>query len=154
MSMCSGDFEVVSWLRFWRWNLSKLCVRTHDLTSRSYFGKMNSTLGSVVPLMMFLKVHCSCKDIEKDKEKEALAEHIFWILQRENSDDWVISLSYWKILPKAQLTLKLFFFVNVRRYNHICHLVVVKLCQPVLRAITKWPRWHEAFSKVLLIRQQ
>ena len=53
MSMFSWDFEVVSWLRFWRWNLSKLCVRTHDMTSRSYFGKMNSTLGSVVPLAMF-----------------------------------------------------------------------------------------------------
>ena len=49
MSMFSWDFEVVSWLRFWRWNLSKLCVRTHDMTSRSYFGKMNSNLGSVVP---------------------------------------------------------------------------------------------------------
>ena len=54
MSMFSWDFEVVSWLRFWRWNLSKLCVRTHDMTSRSYFGKMNSTLRSVVPLAMFL----------------------------------------------------------------------------------------------------
>ena len=53
MSMFSWDFEVVSWLRFWRWNLSKLCVRTHDMTSRSYFGKMNSILGSVVPLAMF-----------------------------------------------------------------------------------------------------
>ena len=53
MSMFSWDFEVDSWLRFWRWNLSKLCVRTHDMTSRSYFGKMNSTLGSVVPLAMF-----------------------------------------------------------------------------------------------------
>ena len=52
MSMFSWDFEVDSWLRFWRWNLSKLCVRTHDMTLRSYFGKMNSTLGSVVPLAM------------------------------------------------------------------------------------------------------
>ena len=54
MSMFSWDFEVDSWLRFWRWNLSKLCVRTHDMTSRIYFGKINSILGSVVPLAMFL----------------------------------------------------------------------------------------------------
>ena len=31
----------------------KICVWTCDMTSRSYFGKMNSTLGSVVPLAMF-----------------------------------------------------------------------------------------------------
>ena len=30
-----------------------ICVWTCDMTSRSYFGKMNSTLGSVVPLAMF-----------------------------------------------------------------------------------------------------
>ena len=35
-------------------NLLKICVWTCDMTSRSYFGKQNSTLGSVVPLAMFL----------------------------------------------------------------------------------------------------
>ena len=34
-------------------NLIKICVCTCDMTSRIYFGKMNSTLGSVVPLAMF-----------------------------------------------------------------------------------------------------
>ena len=57
MSMFGWDFAVDSWLRFWRWNLSKLCVRTHHMTSRSYFSKMNSTLGSVVPLAMFITNH-------------------------------------------------------------------------------------------------
>ena len=38
---------------FWRWNVIKFCVWTCVMTSRSYFGKMNSTLGSVVPLAMF-----------------------------------------------------------------------------------------------------
>ena len=33
-------------------NLIKICVWTCDMTSRSYFDKMNSTLGSVVPLAM------------------------------------------------------------------------------------------------------
>ena len=32
----------------------KICVWTCDMTARSYFGKMNSTLGSVVPLAMFV----------------------------------------------------------------------------------------------------
>ena len=49
------------WLRFWswfwstvyRWNFSKICARTHYMASRSYFGKLNSTLGSAVPLAMF-----------------------------------------------------------------------------------------------------
>ena len=31
----------------------KIYVWTSDMTSRSYFGKMNSSLGSVVPLAMF-----------------------------------------------------------------------------------------------------
>ena len=39
------DFEVDTCSRFWRWNLIKICVRTCN---------MNSTLGSVVPLAMFL----------------------------------------------------------------------------------------------------
>ena len=34
-------------------NVIKICVWTCNMTSRSYFGKMNSTLGSVVPLAMF-----------------------------------------------------------------------------------------------------
>ena len=32
----------------------KICVKTCDLNSRSYFGKMNLTHGSVVPLAMFV----------------------------------------------------------------------------------------------------
>ena len=33
--------------------LVKICLRTSDMTYRSYFCKRNSTLGSVVPLAMF-----------------------------------------------------------------------------------------------------
>ena len=33
--------------------LIKICLRTCDMTLRSYFGNQNSTLGSVVPLAMF-----------------------------------------------------------------------------------------------------
>ena len=34
-------------------------LRNCDMTSRSYFGKMNSTLGSIVPLAMFLNFYSS-----------------------------------------------------------------------------------------------
>ena len=34
-------------------NLIKICVWTCDMTSRSYFDKMNSTLRSIVPLAIF-----------------------------------------------------------------------------------------------------
>ena len=47
--MFGWDFEVDAWLRFWRWNLTNICVWTCD---------MNSTLGSVVPLAMFLNTIC------------------------------------------------------------------------------------------------
>ena len=49
MLMFGWNFEVDAWSRFWRWNLIKICVWIRDMTSRSYFGKMNSNLGSVVP---------------------------------------------------------------------------------------------------------
>ena len=45
--MFGWDFEVDAWSRFWRWNMIKICVWTCD---------MNSTLGSVVPLAMFLMI--------------------------------------------------------------------------------------------------
>ena len=50
--MFGWDFEVGAWSRFWIC-LIKICVRICDMTSRNYFGKQNSTLGSVVPLAMF-----------------------------------------------------------------------------------------------------
>ena len=53
MVMFGWDFEVDARSRFWRC-LIKICVWTCDMTSRSYFGKMNSTFGSVVPLAMFI----------------------------------------------------------------------------------------------------
>ena len=47
----SKDFDVKVWSKdFEFWNLIKICVRT------CFFGKQNSTLGSVVPLAMFLKL--------------------------------------------------------------------------------------------------
>ena len=51
--MFGWNFEINTWSRFWRWSLTKICVWTCDMTPIGYFGKMNSTLGSVVPLAMF-----------------------------------------------------------------------------------------------------
>ena len=44
-------FEVDAWSRFLRWNLIKICVWTCDI---------NSILGSVVPLAMFIVLICRC----------------------------------------------------------------------------------------------
>ena len=55
-----GEADV--WLRFWRWCLVEilkmkfnqdLCLNWYD--PLGYFGKLNSTLGSIVPLAMFIK---------------------------------------------------------------------------------------------------
>ena len=47
--MFGQDFDVKVWSKdFEFWNLIKICVRT------CFFGKQNSTLGSVVPLAMFM----------------------------------------------------------------------------------------------------
>ena len=46
-------FEVGAWSRL-RTCLIKICLRICDMSLRSYFGKQNSTLGSVVPLAMLL----------------------------------------------------------------------------------------------------
>ena len=59
MLMFGWDFVVDSLSRFWRWNLIKICVRTCD---------MNSTLGFVVPLAMFMTYDiqslCFCASLE------------------------------------------------------------------------------------------
>ena len=44
-SWCSVEILKMKWI--------KICVWACDMTLRGYFGKMNSTLGSVVPLAMF-----------------------------------------------------------------------------------------------------
>ena len=46
-----------------KWDV--ICVWTCDMTSRGYFGKMNSTLGSVLPLAMFLQDPFPKSDIWK-----------------------------------------------------------------------------------------
>ena len=47
------ELSKVSFPPGWQHTIIKICVWTCDMASRSYFGKMNSTLGSVVPLAMF-----------------------------------------------------------------------------------------------------
>ena len=67
MLMFAWNFEVDAWSRFWRWNLIKICVSILDMTSRYYFGKMNSILGSVVPLAMFPEVLWNPASLEPNR---------------------------------------------------------------------------------------
>ena len=53
MLMFGWDFEVDARLRLEKWNLINVYVRTCEMTQRSYFGKQNSTLGSVVPMAVW-----------------------------------------------------------------------------------------------------
>ena len=62
--MFDWDFEVDAWSKFWRWNLLKICVWTCDMTKTSYFGKLNSTLRSVVPLAMFTDIISAFNQIQ------------------------------------------------------------------------------------------
>ena len=52
-SFGSWSHKVKFLFRLWAHSSAKICVRTCDMTSRIYFGKQNSTLGSVVSLAMF-----------------------------------------------------------------------------------------------------
>ena len=56
--MFGQDFDVKVWSKdFEFWNLIKICVRT------CFFGKQNSTLGSVVPLAMFVYIIHQAKHV-------------------------------------------------------------------------------------------
>ena len=69
--MFGQDFDVKVWSKdFEFWNLIKICVRT------CFFGKQNSTLGSVVPLAMFLTIVLSTPS------EEALGVSVFFSFER------------------------------------------------------------------------
>ena len=89
-----------------------------DMTSRSYFGKMNSTLRSVVPLAMFFKPGCSLLPLlgtwqgwhnsslhgeQVETNQTVLMLEIFcqkascWILTNQRLSRWI---SLWEILLK------------------------------------------------------
>ena len=80
--------------RFWRWNLIKICVWNCDTTSRSYFGKMKSTLGSVVPLAMLYigntVVNHSLRIARWCKWLILVTKHIY---QNGRRASWVVRLS-------------------------------------------------------------
>ena len=62
------DFEVNAKSRFWNLNLIKICVRTRD---------MNSTLGSVVPLAMFMALFDVANGIVGPKY--SLSRYRIWV---------------------------------------------------------------------------
>ena len=62
------------------------------MTSRSYFGKMNSTLGSVVPLAMFLQIleifflflTLQPLEVRSPSEKGLFLNLCYWHVVKEN----------------------------------------------------------------------
>ena len=72
----------------------KICLRTCDMTSRSYFGKQNSTLGSVVPLAMFLRLHTyPVHDIHltrRSKRRSRRRRRTIRVKNEEDNDDLVL----------------------------------------------------------------
>ena len=81
MLLFGWDFEVGAWSRFWIC-LIKICVRICDMTSRNYFGKQNSTLGSVVPLAIFIsgtKVGISRNEVQVTSWFGKKREIYFWL---------------------------------------------------------------------------
>ena len=100
--MFRWGFEVAAWSRLWRWNLIKICLRTCDMTYRSYFGNQNSTLGSVVPLAMFKYDMRNQNDIKRT--------HCMSFASRNLYDSWqkAAQETYWS--PTCQ---KIFFHLEL-----------------------------------------
>ena len=92
MPMFVWDFEVDAWSRFWRWNLMKICVRTSDMTKRSYFGKQTSTLGSVVQCF---KTNLWSIFLRTLKWWSVINDH--WSFEKDN-DNQVVWKNFWKCL--------------------------------------------------------
>ena len=92
MPMFVWDFEVDAWSRFWRWNLMKICVRTSDMTKRSYFGKQTSTLRSVVQRF---KTNLWSIFLRTLKWWSVINDH--WSFEKDN-DNQVVWKNFWKCL--------------------------------------------------------
>ena len=76
--MFGQDFDVKVWSKdFEFWNLIKICVRT------CFFGKQNSTLGSVVPLAMFVFI------------RDVIAEKMFQSGQRYMLGGLSLAVDVW-----------------------------------------------------------
>ena len=103
VKICKFCWDADAWLRFWSWclvEILKICVRTCDMTDmtlRSYFGKQNSTLGSVVPLAMFTKFSQHMDSLQASCWKVAwpcilyivLTEFVFENICPDLDKDWI-----------------------------------------------------------------
>ena len=78
------------------------------MTSRSHFGKMNSTLGSVVPLAMFFCSECSRHHLHKRKKSLAL---FFWILTSVPCSSTAIFQEFYCLPPLPCLASFAFWFI-------------------------------------------
>ena len=129
MLMYGWDFEVDAWSRFWRC-LMKICVRICDMTSRSYFGKMTSTLGSVVPLAMFKYTEVFQQiRVDNDAIRFLNALMIFW--QSSWTEKYSIHLSQLKV------------FVQPSLGDAATHIVAAPCCNPSLSPSLCHRAWPE-----------
>ena len=86
----------------------KICVWTCNMTSRSYFGKMNSTLGSVVPLAMFRTVTRNAVNKSVWRKKDCS-----WLPLNKNAMNiWLSSLRI-----RAHLSLR------IGKHLHVLHVL-------------------------------
>ena len=111
---------------FTRQDYIKIFVWPCDMTSRSYFGKMNSTLGSVVPLAMFAvlnpgdqqlqltlfkpKIYCTMIMGISQRATSARQEWIKWQSNSRKKPDYMFCLLY---SPLTQMDCSIFCFVWV-----------------------------------------
>ena len=126
----------------------KIGVWTCDITSRSYFGKMNSTLGSVVPLAMFflnsdsrnprISIEKSARATEGVDEHQPCLGHSFWWEshsgghrhhQSSSSSLWTIGVKTSDILDiwSEEYTKVMFFFISTNKFLYTNHKFFLRL---------------------------
>ena len=94
MVMFGWDFEVDARLRFWSWNLIKICVWTC-----LYFDKLNSTLGSVEPLAMFTHIRWNhTRQVILHKIWEYRSSLIFVVVRTHTGQSSILLEKCWSCL--------------------------------------------------------
>ena len=120
------------------------------MTSRSYFGKMNSTLGSVVPLAMFiylyffLQVNRDVPNIKIVEKKMCKTWNSSFVLHKQDS--------HFFILPRKNATFSAktwdwrMFYSYVLNKNSVFFPFKCKLSTVVLWKAITFPAWIVEFK--------
>ena len=129
------------WLKFWRWCLVEILkivlikICSCDMTWTSDFGKLNSTLGSVVPLAMF-RLQSPLLAFYRD--------YLFWIQQS------CLVLQYLsnsrKILKEHDASKELIAFVN-------SNVVSCNICLAIRKLLTNELQSAAAFKVAVIVHE-